>query len=314
MGAYHSRMSRWPDLSALEVLVAVVDHGSLSAAARALRIAQPNASRSVTRLEHSLGLPLLRRSTTGSAPTPEGLLVVEWARTLLGSADDLLSNARTLSHRGAGTIAVSASQTISEHLLPGWLAAFRALSPEVRVTLRVTNTAAVLEDLLVGGCDLGFIEGPIPRGAAHLATVGQDELVLVFSPGHPWARGHRAVGPEDLHDGVLVTRESGSGTRRVLDDALGRPVTPQLELGSNAAVRVAVLSGAGPAVLSRLAVAEAIAGGSLVEIPIGGVRLRRRLCAAWTGPRALGGPAGALVRIATEHRGSRVQPGKGWQD
>lgn len=299
MGAYHVRMSRWPDLSALEVLVAVIDHGSLSAAARALRMAQPNASRSVTRLERSLGLPLLRRSTPGSAPTPEGLLVVEWARTLLGSADDLMSNTRTLNQKGAGHLAVSASQTISEHLLPGWLAALRAVSPAVRVGLRVTNTAAVLDDLLVGDCDVGFIEGPIPRGAAHLATVGQDELVLVVSPTHPWARRRLPISPEDLHDGRLITRESGSGTRRVLDDALGRPVNPRLELGSNAAVRVAVLSGAGPAVLSRLAVAEAIAAGSLVELRIQGVELGRRLCAAWTGPRSLGGPAGELVRIAT---------------
>ncbi len=299
MGVYHLRMSQWPDLSALEVLVAVVDHGSLSAAARSLQMAQPNVSRSVTRLERRLGLPLLRRSTTGSAPTPEGLLVVEWARTLLESADDLLRNARTLSQKGAGTLTVSASQTIAEHLLPGWLAAFRTTSPAVRVNVRVTNTAAVLEDLLSGGCDVGFIEGPIPAGAAHLATVGEDQLVLVVSPGHRWARRRRPVRAADLHDGGLITRESGSGTRRVLDDALGEPVTPQLELNSNAAVRVAVLSGAGPAVLSRLAVADAITAGSLVELQIEGIELRRRLRAAWTGPRSLGGPAGSLVRVAT---------------
>ncbi len=311
MGAYHVRMSRWPDLSALEVLIAVVDHGSLSAAARSLQMAQPNASRSVTRLEHSLGLPLLRRSTTGSAPTPEGLLVVEWARPLLASAHDLLSNARTLSHQGSGHLAVSASQTISEHLLPGWLAALRAVSPAVRVNVRVTNTAAVLDDLQGGQCDLGFIEGPIPRRSAHLATVGQDELVLVVAPGHPWARRDRPIRPEDLHDGSLITRESGSGTRRVLDDALGRPVTPRLELGSNAAVRVAVLSGAGPAVLSRLAVADAITAGSLIALQIQGVGLRRRLCAAWTGPRPLGGPAGELVRIATGAATRHADPSAG---
>lgn len=291
-------MSSWPDLNALEVLVAVVDHGSLSGAARDLSMAQPNASRSVIRLERSLGLPLLRRSTTGSTPTPEGLLVVEWARSLLDSADDLLSNARTLSQKGSGALSVSASQTVAEHLLPGWLAAFRTTSPAVRVNLRVTNTATVLEDLLSGDCDVGFIEGPIPRGAAHLATVGEDRLVLVVSPGHPWAHRRRPVRAAELHDGGLITREAGSGTRRVLDDALGTPVASQLELTSNAAVRVAVLSGAGPAVLSRLAVGDAIDAGTLVEVPIEGVELRRWLRAAWTGPRSLGGPAGSLVKIA----------------
>lgn len=282
--------------------MAVADHGSLSAAARALGMAQPNASRSVARLERRLGLRLLHRSTGGSTLTPGGVLVVEWSRTLLGAADDLVRNATTLSQEGSGALTVTASQTIAEQLLPGWLAALRATSPAVRVDVHVANTTTVLSELHSGEADLGFIEGPIPRGSAHVTTVGEDELVLVVAPTHPWARRRRPISSADLQDGSLITREPGSGTRRVLDEALGTPVRPHLELGSNAAVRVAVLSGAGPAVLSRLAVKDALAAGTLVEIHLDGLDLHRRLRAAWTGPRHLSGPAAHLVRIAVASR------------
>jgi DNA-binding transcriptional LysR family regulator len=97
----------------------------------------------------------------------------------------------------------------------------------------------------------------------------------------------------------LVTREPGSGTRVALDEALGRPVRSALELASNAAVRVSVASGTAPAVLSRLAVSDALASGTLREIPTElDLRLRRQLRAVWTGPRRLRGAAADLVTIA----------------
>lgn len=286
------------ELSALEVLVAVADHGSLSAAARYLRQAQPNVSRSLARLERRLGLPLLQRSTSGSKLTTEGVLVVEWARDLLRDAENLVHNCQVLSGESGAKMAVSASQTVAEHLLPGWLAAFRERDPSVLVKVKIRNTAGVLEDLHSGECDVGFVEGPVPAGGVHLSTVAEDRLVLVTAPSHPWAKRKQGIATDQLHHKRLITREAGSGTRRVLDDALGVPVVPLLELESNAAVKVAVLSGAGPAVLSSLAVADALANGTLIELVLDDFDLRRRLRAAWTGPRQLGGIAADFLQIA----------------
>jgi DNA-binding transcriptional LysR family regulator len=104
----------------------------------------------------------------------------------------------------------------------------------------------------------------------------------------------------ELADGRQVTRESGSGTRVALDRALGDagPIVPAFELSSNAAIRVAVAAGSGPAVLSRLAVADALAGGALAVVPVAELDLRRRLRAVWTGPRRLSGDAAELVAVA----------------
>lgn len=290
-------MSDWPELSSLEVLVAVAEHGSLSAAARELHMEQPNVSRSISRLERRLNLALLRRSTTGSRLTPEGLQFVEWARELLSSADSLMRNARALGNDNFGELKISASQTIAEYLLPRWLSSLRVALPNTQISLRVSNTTDVLNELHTGVCGLGFVEGPVAKESTHSAFVGEDRLVLVVASSHPWA-DRDSVQPKEIMDSCLIARESGSGTRKVLDEALKAPVVPRIVLESNAAVRVAVLSGAGPAVLSRFAVSDAVAAGTLVELPIDGVQLQRRLRAVWTGPRQLTGAAEKLVGIA----------------
>lgn len=293
-------MTDWPDLSALELLVAVADHGSLSAGARAVGAAQPNASRSLARLERRVGLSLLQRSTRGSTLTPAGLLVVEWARQVLAAATALSEGAASLRGEGATRLTVAASQTIAEHLLPGWLSQLRESEPAVSVVVHVDNTQTVIDEVRRARADVGFVEGPQAPPGLHHATVATDELVLVVAPDHPWARRRRPVGADELAATPLVSREAGSGTRIALAQALApREVAPPgLEFASNAAVRVSCAGGYAPAVLSRLAVADALASGALREVPLAGVTLTRRLRAVWGGPRRLQGPAASLVAIA----------------
>lgn len=292
----------WPDLAALELLVAVADHGSLSRGARAVGAAQANASRSIARLERRLGLRLLQRATTGSTLTPAGLLVVEWSRETLVAARSVLDGAAALAGDDDGSLRVVASQTVAEHLLPRWLAAFRGAHPQARVAVEVGNTATTLDRVRSGTCDVGFVEGPTaPRGVRH-TVVAHDELVLVADPSHPWARRGRPVRDDELASGGLVTRETGSGTRAALEATLGREVLSSLELPSNAAVRVAVSSGAGPSVLSLLAVADAVRSGALVRVDLERGPLRRPLRAVWSGPRRPAGAAGELVALARSSR------------
>lgn len=296
-------MKDWPELTALELLVAVADHGSLSAAARAVGMAQPNASRSLARLERHLGVDMVRRSTAGSTITPAGFLVVDWARQVLDAAITLAEGAASLAE-GASGLTVSASQTVGEHLLPTWLTALRREHPNYSVAVRIANSTGVVADVLGGTSAVGFVEGPYAPRGVHSVVVDHDELVLVVAADHPWSRRRRAVTPEELLTTPLITREPGSGTRVALDEALGAPVHALQELGSNAAVRVGVLAGAAPAVLSRLAVADALAAGKLLEVPVLGLDLRRQLRAVWTGPRRLSGPAAALVDLSRS-RGPR---------
>lgn len=285
-------------MTTLEVLVAVADHGSLSAGARHIGVAQPNASRSISRLERRLGFALLVRSTRGAAVTPKGLVVVEWARDVLSAAEVLMQGAERLVSNEQN-LRVVASQTVAEHLLPRWIAELR-VQQDVQVDIRVVNSEKAAEEVFAGHAQLGFVESPEVPGGMHHAVVTHDELVTVVPPGHGWADRAEAVALEEFAATPLVMREAGSGTRTTLDRALGErgPAVPLLELGSNAAVRVAVLSGAGPTVISRLAVGDLLAQGALVEVPVEGLRLKRVLRAIWSGPRVLGHPAADLVAVS----------------
>ena len=302
-----------PELEHLRLLVAISDHESLGAASRALGIAQPNASRSLRRLERQLGLSLVLRSPTGSRLTPQGAVVVHWAREVVEAAERLVAGAKALSAEANASLAVAASMTVAEHLVPTWLSEFRTVDPPVRVNLKVCNSREVFERIAHGGCDLGFVESPtVPRGI-RWTVVGQDELLVVVAPTHPWSRRRRPLTPEELAATPLVVREVGSGTRVSLEHHLtGHPlVEPAVELSSNAAVKVMAASGAAPAVLSRLAVAQAIEAGELVAVPVEGLRLSRRLRAVWRGD--LTPPAAEFLAVvrARQARPAPAEPARG---
>ncbi|MGA0567547.1 LysR family transcriptional regulator [Rathayibacter sp. KR2-224] len=294
------RNDRWPDLAVLELLVAVSEHGSLSAAARAVGMAQPNASRAIAAWEKSLGVRLLERSPRGSHLTAEGDVVVDWASAVLDDARALHTAIAALRRDRNSHLTVAASLTVAEYLIPVWLTRLRREHPSLDVGLLVQNSSEVFDLVGSGRAAVGFVESPrVPRTLRRIA-VSHDRLVVVVAPEHPWAKRRRPLGAAELAATHLVTREPGSGTRNTLDDALAgyRRADPVLELSSNAAVRVAVVSGAGPAVLSELAVASAVRSGELVEVPLSGLELVRTLHAVWTDAAALHPAAADLVAIA----------------
>ncbi|MFD5367646.1 MULTISPECIES: LysR family transcriptional regulator [unclassified Streptomyces] len=291
---------RVPDLGALELLLAVARHGSLGAAAREVGITQPAASSRIRSMERQLGVALVDRSPRGSRLTDAGALVTDWARRIVEAAEAFDAGAQALRGRRDSRLRVAASMTIAEYLLPGWLIALRAERPDTAVSLQAGNSAVVAERLLANEADVGFVEGlAVPDGLDGV-VVAHDRLVIVAAPSHPWARRRGPLDPAELAATPLVLRERGSGTRQVLDAALsghGGLARPLLELASTTAVKAAAVSGAGPAVLSELAIAEELASRRLVAIPVEGVELRRDLRAVWpTGHRPTG-PARDLLSL-----------------
>ncbi|MFH8368256.1 LysR family transcriptional regulator [Streptomyces sp. NPDC018031] len=291
---------RVPDLGALELLLGVARLGSLGRAARELGITQPAASNRIRSMERMLGVPLVDRSPRGSRLTEAGTLVTDWARRVVEAAEAFDAGVHALRGRRDSRLRVAASMTIAEYLMPGWLITLRTLRPDTAVSLLAGNSAAVAAQLLAAEADLGFVEGlDVPHGL-DTAVIGHDRLVVVVAPDHRWARRRTPIDPAELAATPLVLRERGSGTRQVLDAALaahGGLAAPLLELASTTAVKAAAVSGAGPAVLSRLAVREELAARRLVEVPVGGVSLRRDLRAVWPAGRRPAGPARDLLGL-----------------
>ncbi|MFJ4952106.1 LysR family transcriptional regulator [Streptomyces sp. NPDC088760] len=288
---------RVPDLAALELLLAVARLGSLGAAAREVGITQPAASSRIRSMERQLGVALVDRSPRGSRLTDAGALVTDWARRVVEAAAAFDAGARALRDRRDSRLRVAASMTIAEYLLPGWLLALHAERPDTAVSLLAGNSAKVAELLLSGEADVGFVEGlSVPPGLDS-AVIAHDRLIVVTAPGHAWARRRRPVTAAELAATPLILRERGSGTRQVLDAALGGLARPLIELSSTTAVKASAVSGAGPSVLSELAVGEELSMRRLVSIPVEGVSLHRDLRAVWpTGHRPTG-PARELLSL-----------------
>ncbi len=304
-----------PDLSALEVLLGVAGTGSLNGAARQAGVSQQAVSARIRAMEAQTGVALVHRTPRGSTLTADGAVIAEWAARLLDVAAGLDAGIAALRQDRRARLRVSASSTIAEQLLPGWLASFRAAAPAGRpapdIMLTAASTEQVIGHVAAGAADIGFTEGPRRPAGLRSKIIGQDRLVVVVAPGHRWAR-RRAVTPAELAGAPLVSREGGSGTRDTLAAALAAALgagaaqapAPQ-SVSTTAAVRAGVLAGPAPAVISELAVAEDLAAGRLIEIPVPELDLRRVLRAIWDStPEPPAGPARDLVgHILARRRG-----------
>ena len=292
---------RVPDLDSLSLLLEIALAGSLGRAAAQHGISQPAVSARVRTMEGLVGVPLVARTARGSTLTPAGVLVAGWARDVLSAAEILDAGIASLRSTNEQRLRVAASMTVAEHLLPRWLVRLAADRPRTTVSLEAMNSHQVERAVLADRADLGFVEGPEVGDGLAKEVVAQDRLVVVVAPGHPWVRRRRVDGAE-LAATRLVQREPTSGTRAALEAALaayGPLAEPVLELSTSSAVSAAAAAGAGPAVLSRLAVVDDLDRGRLVEVPTQGVDLGRVLRAVWVAGRRPSPPAQDLLRIAT---------------
>lgn len=297
--------SRVPDLGALELLLAVVRLGSLGRAAAEVGVTQPAASARIRAMERQVGVALLERSPRGSHPTEAGALVAGWAQQVLDAAKALDAGIEALRERRDGRLRVVASLTVAEYLMPGWLVALKELHPGIAVTLRTANSTAVAEQVRGGEADVGFVEGARTPSGLSGTVVAADRLVVAVAARHRWARRRAGVTAAELAATPLVLREEGSGTREVLDRALasyGGTAPPLLQLASTTALKAAAVSGAGPVVVSELAIADEIAAGRLVAVPVPELDLSRPLRAVWPAGQRPAGPARDLLSLTRQGR------------
>ncbi|MER5393594.1 LysR family transcriptional regulator [Saccharopolyspora oryzae] len=293
---------RMPEIGALEVLLSVARLGSLNRAAKEHGISQPAVSSRIRYMERLVGVPLLERSTAGSRLTPAGALVADWARDVVESATVLDAGISALRGKRAHELGVAASMTAAEYLVPGWLVVLHERVPELKVSLRLANSAEVARLVLGGEMEVGFVEGPsVPEGLDS-QDVAADRLEVVVAPSHPWSRRRTPVPAAELVATPLIQREPGSGTRYTLERVVadfGPLAPPLLEASSTTAVRSAAAAGVAPAVISSLAVAGDLVERRLVAVPVEGIDMRRVIRAVWRSGHQLLGPVRDLIGVAT---------------
>jgi DNA-binding transcriptional LysR family regulator len=272
------------DIGELRTFLAVLEHGSFSRAAEALRLGQSTVSFHVKALETAVGARLLDRHGGRVRSTATGAVLRRYALRIVSLREEALARLRAEESGQAGRLTIAASTIPGEYLLPPVLSRFLAAHPRVAVSVDVSDSRAALARLAAHECDLALVGARARDKRILCVPFADDEVVLVARADASSARSR--LSPQELRHVRLVVREEGSGTRQAAAAFLARHafaggdhVAP-LQVGSTEAVRRCALHGAGMALLSRHAVAEDVAAGRLALIPAPGLPVRRSFYAA----------------------------------
>ncbi|MUT66800.1 selenium metabolism-associated LysR family transcriptional regulator [Paenibacillus sp. NEAU-GSW1] len=265
----------------LHIFYTVAERGSFSAAAGALHMTQPAVTMQVQSLEDYFGTKLLQRSTKRIELTEAGRALMPYARRSIELIRDTDQAMSTFTQQLKGRLQLGASLTIGEYILPRLLGPFGKEFPHISISMKVINTAQILEDILNHQLNFGLVEAPISHPDTHTEAVMSDELKLIVPKDHPLA-SREEVTLDEVAEYPFVLREQGSGTRLVMEEELRRKdIDPSrlkivMELGSTGAVKSAVEAGLGISFLSSSSVKHEVALGLLHIAPIEGVRFKRQ--------------------------------------
>jgi DNA-binding transcriptional LysR family regulator len=282
----------------MRVFRSVARHLNFSRAAEELLLTQPAVTQQIKALEEELGIPLFDRGGGNIRLTPGGAALLPFAETLRDVSAEAVAAVAAAYGEQAGELALGASQTIGQYLLPRFVAGFAERHPKVRVTARSGNTDAMLEALLAREIHLALIEGPDRRRDLHIEPFMEDHMVLVVPASHEWAGAEIAV--EALREEPMLVRELGSGSRRVIEQALHaaglkpRDLNIRMELDSTEGLLSAVEAGLGVTFVSRWAVRNQLALGTLQLARVRGLKLARRFSIAYASGPEPGGNVGAF--------------------
>lgn len=289
----------------LVVFRAVAQHLSFSRAAEELLLTQPAITQQVKALEEELGFPLFHRASGRISLTPGGAALLPYTRQIKELSDAAVAAVANAHGQLAGELSIGASQTIAHYLLPTLIAAFLQRNPHVGICARSGNTDQMLHALLAGELQMALLEGPVHRTDVHVETFLEDRMVLVVPSSHEWAG--QTISLDQLKAQPLLMREFGSGSRRIVEQALEaaglkpKDLLIRMQLDSTEGLLNAVGAGLGVTFVSRWAVRQQLALGTLKIARIRGLTLRRNFSLAYPAGPEPSGSVGAFRAFLLSH-------------
>jgi DNA-binding transcriptional LysR family regulator len=283
------------NLNQLRAFVAVVDHGSFSGAARTTGLSQPAVTMQIQGLESDLGATLLERRYRKVELTEAGRALLPIARRVMSELDGARSEIERLSDTIGGHLELAVSTTPGQYILPRLLGSFLRTNPDVTISLRVYDSADVIERVESGEAHLGMTGARIAGAKVEYEEMGTDRLLMICPPDSVLA-GRPQVPLAEIAEHAFIVRETGSGTRMVFEQALrDGDIDPAdlnvvMELGTSEAIVNAVEGGMGVGVVSHWMADKALALGTVAQVPAPGFPVARPFYAVM--------PRGARSRAA----------------
>jgi DNA-binding transcriptional LysR family regulator len=268
---------RHATLRQLQIFTVAAAHLSFVRAAEQLHLTQAAISLQIRQLEEVAGVALFERIGKRVFLSEAGEVLLEHARQIqqsLREADDSLSALKGL--RG-GRIAIAAAST-AEYFAPALLSQFRALHPELRMRLLIDNRETLRRWLATNEVDLAIMGRPPADVDSESTVLAPHPLVFVVAADHPLA-GRSGVSVDAVVGETLIAREAGSGTRSAMDEFFaGQSRRPRIgmEMGSNDAIKQAVVAGLGVGFLSRHTLGLELTAAKLAILDVDGTPVMRR--------------------------------------
>ncbi|MET0536128.1 MAG: LysR family transcriptional regulator [Steroidobacter sp.] len=255
-------------LSDLNLFLRVLDLGSISAAARSLDLSVAVASQRLQRLERSLGVRLLHRTTRQLRPTPEGIALAEQGRSLVEDLEALTSNLSNTAKGVSGTLRVTVPASFGRQYISPLLPAFMARHPRLRLHI---DLADQMRDLVSDGFDLAIRIGALKDSELVATRLASNRRVLCAAPDYLRRHGVPKK-PEDLtkHECLLMAVSRDAADTWQLRGADGKEIAVRVQsrLKSNLGevIRDAALGGLGISLHSTWHVCEDLRAGRLKQV------------------------------------------------
>jgi DNA-binding transcriptional LysR family regulator len=274
------------DVRQLEMFRAVAEEGAFTRAAERLHVSQSAISRQLQLLEQELGTMLLRRTGRGVSLTAHGELLLSAANRINREIQDAVSQISDTLALQRGLLSLGGGMTVSLYILPKLLKKFRSLYRNVDLRITTGESDLLLKLLRTGQVDLALLTLPIVATDLQVQPVLKEEMVVVTSGNHPLTRV-RTVDARNLRRYPFVLFESGSNTRKVLDEFLleeQSPVNVVMETENVEIIKAMVASGLGVTLLPYSAIAGELRTGRFAWARVRGRRLYRET--GWVFPRS----------------------------
>jgi len=293
------------NLKQLEVFIKVAESGSFSKGAEATFITQSTVSQHISALENEFGLKLLDRTGKGALLTEAGKLLLERARRLVEYAREIPVAIDRFKGVEEADLNIAGSSIPGEYMIPAALPLLINRFPGITIFLLQGDSREVLQKVLAEEVEFGVVGGRFAEDSLEFTPFTRDELVLIAPAGHRWA-GVPEISKEELLGEPFVLRETGSGTGKATVEALREVgIDPSrmrvaAHLGSNEAVKRAVIAGIGVSFVSAISVQWELAQGTLIQVPVAEVCIKREFYLASRKGRELSPAALAFSAVMRE--------------
>ena len=297
----------------LRVFRVVAENLSFSKAAEELHLSQPAITSQIRTLEEGIGISLFDRVGRNTTLTAAGSALLPYARQIEALTNEALAALASFGVQQGVEVYVGASHTVGVYLLPKLLPKLVAEWPKVRIHVIIGSSTEVLSALANHQIAIGLIEAPAHRPDLKIERFMSDELCLILSPRHRWAKKSCLKAAEIVQEPILL-REVGSGMRRFVEDfleangVLSQQLHTTIDLNSTEAIISAVEQGLGVGFVPMMALDKSKKIGSVRVIPLENGPILRELSFAHLGSPINAGPVRDLICIlrslnTSDHRG-----------